>query len=140
MASGGQSALAVKFANNPMPTKTSASAKPLSKRSTSDLGRDVQRALAWLKDHASKKTRDEMETRYAIHTDKAFGIPMSSMQKLAKTLGKDHELALALWETGWYEARIVAAYVDEPERVTAAQMDRWCRDFDNWGICDTVCF
>ena len=19
-------------------------------------------------------------------------------------------------------------------------MDRWCRDFDNWGICDTVCF
>ena len=19
-------------------------------------------------------------------------------------------------------------------------MDRWCRDFDSWGICDTVCF
>jgi len=30
--------------------------------------------------------------------------------------------------------------VDEPERVTPAQMDRWCKDFDNWGICDTVCF
>ena len=35
---------------------------------------------------------------------------------------------------------MLACFVDEPERVTAAQMDRWCRDFDNWGICDTACF
>jgi 3-methyladenine DNA glycosylase AlkD len=45
-----------------------------------------------------------------------------------------------LWDTGWYEARMLASLVDEPDRVTSAQMDRWCRDFDNWGICDTVCF
>ena len=30
--------------------------------------------------------------------------------------------------------------VDDASRVTAAQMDKWCRDFDNWAICDTVCF
>jgi 3-methyladenine DNA glycosylase AlkD len=35
---------------------------------------------------------------------------------------------------------MVASFVDEPALVTPAQMDRWCRDFDNWGICDTVCF
>jgi 3-methyladenine DNA glycosylase AlkD len=35
---------------------------------------------------------------------------------------------------------MLAAFVDDPARVTPAQMDRWCRDFDNWGICDTVCF
>src|SRR4029078_9752688 len=28
----------------------------------------------------------------------------------------------------------------EPGRVTPEQMDRWCADFDNWAICDTVCF
>jgi 3-methyladenine DNA glycosylase AlkD len=44
------------------------------------------------------------------------------------------------WATGFYEARMMAAFVDEPLRVTAAQMDRWCSDFDNWGIVDTVCF
>jgi 3-methyladenine DNA glycosylase AlkD len=49
------------------------------------------------------------------------------------------ELAAALWQTGWYEARMMAAFVDEPDRVTAAQMDRWARDFDNWAICDTMC-
>jgi 3-methyladenine DNA glycosylase AlkD len=30
--------------------------------------------------------------------------------------------------------------VDDPGAVTSAQMDRWCRDFDSWAICDTVCF
>jgi 3-methyladenine DNA glycosylase AlkD len=78
--------------------------------------------------------------RYAIPSDKAFGASVGSLQKLAKTLGRSHALAGALWESGWYEARMLAAFVDEPERVTSAQMDRWCRDFDNWGICDTVCF
>ena len=77
---------------------------------------------------------------YAIPSDKAFGASVGSLQKLAKTLGRSHALAGALWESGWYEARMLAAFVDEPERVTSAQMDRWCRDFDNWGICDTVCF
>jgi 3-methyladenine DNA glycosylase AlkD len=59
---------------------------------------------------------------------------------LAKRLGHNHEVAVALWGTGWYEARLLTSFVDEPTRVTPAQMDRWCRDFDNWGVCDTVCF
>jgi 3-methyladenine DNA glycosylase AlkD len=45
-----------------------------------------------------------------------------------------------LWASGWYEARLLASLVADPARVTPAQMDRWCRDFDNWGVCDTVCF
>ena len=65
---------------------------------------------------------------------------MSNIQVLAKRLGRGHELANALWKTGWYEARMLTSFVDDPARVTSAQMDRWCRDFDNWGICDTVCF
>jgi len=65
---------------------------------------------------------------------------MGAMRALASRLGRSHELAEALWKTGWHEARILAAFVDEPEKVTPEQMDRWCRDFDNWAICDTVCF
>ena len=41
---------------------------------------------------------------------------------------------------GWYEARMLTSFVDEVDRVTPSQMDRWCSDFDNWGICDTLCF
>jgi len=65
---------------------------------------------------------------------------MANIQVLAKRLGRNQELAAALWETGCYEARMLTAFVAEPARVTPAQMDRWCRDFDNWGICDTLCF
>jgi 3-methyladenine DNA glycosylase AlkD len=55
-------------------------------------------------------------------------------------LGRSDELADRLWKTEVYEARMLASMLDEPARVTPAQMDRWCRDFDNWAICDTVCF
>ena len=65
---------------------------------------------------------------------------MANLQLLARQLGRDHALAAALWDTGWYEARMLATLIDEPARVTPAQMERWCRDFDNWGICDTACF
>jgi 3-methyladenine DNA glycosylase AlkD len=65
---------------------------------------------------------------------------VSDIRTLGKRLGRNHELAAALWDTGWYEARMLTSFVDDPERVTSAQMDRWCRDFDNWAICDTLCF
>src|SRR4029453_5625307 len=78
--------------------------------------------------------------RFGISAPKAFGVSMANIQKLAKRLGRSHALALALWDTGWYDARMLPAFVDEPDRGTPAQMERWCRDFDNWGICDTLCF
>ncbi len=100
----------------------------------------VEEALQWLERRASQQIREEMGSRYGIHTPKAFGVRVSAIQQLAKRLGKDHDLALALWDTGWYEARMLTSFVDDPAEVTAAQMDRWAKDFDNWGICDTVCF
>lgn len=99
-----------------------------------------QQILTSLKRQADRRNRAAMETRYGIRTRRALGVPMSAMLSLAKRIGTDHELALTLWDTGWYEARIVAALVDDPDRVSPRQMDRWCRDFDNWGLCDTVCF
>lgn len=99
----------------------------------------LRAALAWLERAGAKKTREGM-ARYGIVAPKAFGVPMSTMQQLAKQLGTDRELAAALWASGWYEARMVATMIDDPARVTSAQMDRWCRDFDNWAVCDTACF
>jgi 3-methyladenine DNA glycosylase AlkD len=99
----------------------------------------VESVLAWLERRGSKRNRDGM-ARYGIVAEKAYGVSVGDLRDLGKRLGRSHELALALWETGVYEARMLTPFVDEPERVTPAQMDRWCRDFDNWGICDTVCF
>jgi 3-methyladenine DNA glycosylase AlkD len=100
----------------------------------------VLEALAWLERHGSARVKEQMLTQYGITAPKSFGVRVGQIQQLGKLLGRDHELALALWETGWYEARMLTAYVDQPERITAAQMDRWAKQFDNWGIVDTLCF
>ena len=99
----------------------------------------VEDVFATLERRGTKRTRDGY-ARYGITVTKAFGVPVATIQQIAKGIGRDHELALALWDTGWYEARMLTAFIDEPVRVTAAQMDRWARDFDNWAICDTLCF
>ena len=78
--------------------------------------------------------------RYAIPSDNALGVAMKDIKALGTKLGRNHELAEALWKTGVYEARMLCSFVGDPERLTSAQMDRWCRDFDNWAICDTMCF
>jgi 3-methyladenine DNA glycosylase AlkD len=99
----------------------------------------VDDVLATLERRGSKRDRDGM-ARYGIIAPKAFGVSVATIRQLAKSLGRDHDLAEALWRTGWYEARMMTAFVAEPARVTPAQMDRWARDFDNWAICDTMCF
>ena len=119
--------------------QSSAKAKATKKASERSGEIDVDAVVDKLKRLSSSKVRDGM-ARYAIPSDNAFGVPVGVMRKLAKELGRNHELAIALWDTGWYEARMLATFVDEPERVTPAQMDGWCRDFDSWAICDTACF
>lgn len=89
---------------------------------------------------SDEQVRADMPARYGIHTPNALGVTMAKMKAIAKPLGTDHQLAADLWRSGWYEARIVAALIDDPAQVTPDQMDQWCADFDNWAIVDTVCF
>lgn len=76
--------------------------------------------------------------RYGIRTDAALGVSIYRLRPLAKTIGRDHELALALWETGIHEARILASFVDEPASVSDEQVERWALDFDSWDTVDQV--
>jgi 3-methyladenine DNA glycosylase AlkD len=108
-------------------------------RALPDQANGVREVLAWLERTGTKATRDGM-ARYAIPSEKAYGIPVGVMRAYAKRLGKNHELALALWAVDRYEARMLAIFLDDPSAVTGAQMQRWCEDFDNWALCDTACF
>lgn len=103
------------------------------------LGKRAREALKALKKMGSAKHRAGY-ARYGIVAPKSFGVPMGKIQALGKKLGKDHALAEALWRSGWYEARLLAAYVEDPAQVTAARMDRWATQFNNWAVCDTITF
>jgi len=97
-----------------------------------------KRCLTELRALGSKKNVEGM-ARFGIRAKKVFGVPKPKMDSLARRIGKNHQLALQLWESGVHDARILAGMVDEPEQVTSAQMDGWVHDFDNWDVCDGTC-
>jgi 3-methyladenine DNA glycosylase AlkD len=76
---------------------------------------------------------------FGVNVRKAHGISTPLLHALAKRIGKDHRLAQEIWKTGIHEARILATLIGESGKVTAAEMDRWARDFDSWDVVDAAC-
>lgn len=101
-------------------------------------GPAVQDVLKQLRGLADPRVRAAM-SRFGIQVKKAHGISAPALHKLAKQIGTNHELAQQLWRSGIHEARILAGMVDDPARVTAAQMESWAREFDAWDVVDGSC-
>jgi len=98
----------------------------------------VERVLAHL-GSISDRTRLEGMSRFGIRTDRALGVSMPEMRAFAKTIGRDHRLAMDLWRTGVHEARIMASLVADPKLLTEAEMEEMVGDLDSWDICDQCC-
>src|SRR5438552_1016532 len=98
----------------------------------------LSQILDRLKSHANPANVAGM-ARYGISTKGTLGVPIPVLRKMAKECGRSHELAQQLWESGIHEARILAALVDDPARVTRRQMNQWARDLDSWDVCDQAC-
>ena len=96
------------------------------------------RAVAELKRLGEKKNVEGM-ARFGIRAKKVFGVSKPKLDELAKKIGKNHELGMGLWKTGIHDARLLGVLISEPEKVSAKQMERWVKDFDNWDVCDGTC-
>jgi len=94
--------------------------------------------LRELKNLADPKVREKM-AYFGVKVPKAHGISVPVLHALARRVGRNHELAEEIWATGIHEARILATLIGEPGKVTAAQMERWVRDFDSWDVVDAAC-
>jgi 3-methyladenine DNA glycosylase AlkD len=77
--------------------------------------------------------------RFGIKPEKALGVSIPQLRRLAKRIGRDHALAGQLWSSQIHEARILAGMVDDPDQVTQRQMEQWVNDFDSWDLCDQCC-
>jgi 3-methyladenine DNA glycosylase AlkD len=105
-----------------------------------------QAAAKWTKDGALRELKKLADPKvrarlayFGVHVPKAYGISAPVLHAFARHIGKDQALAEKLWSTGIHEARILASLIGESEKVTAAQMERWVRDFDSWDLVDTAC-
>jgi 3-methyladenine DNA glycosylase AlkD len=91
-----------------------------------------------IKSLSSSKNREGME-RFGINIATAYGTSVPALRKIAKQIGKNHNLAIELWHTKIHEAQILASMIAEPEKLTEKQMDEWIKDFNSWDVCDQVC-
>lgn len=77
--------------------------------------------------------------RFGINPKNNYGVSISKLRVVAKEIGKDHELALRLWESGIHDARLLAPLIAKPEKTNDELMEKWVADFDSWDICDGCC-
>lgn len=96
---------------------------------------DVIKAI---KSQYNKRNIEGM-ARFGINPHNTYGVSIPFLRNLAKKIGKDHELAIRLWNSNIHEARILAGMVDDPKLVTSSQMDSWTSQFNSWDVCDQIC-
>ncbi|HOI29349.1 MAG TPA: DNA alkylation repair protein [Melioribacteraceae bacterium] len=99
---------------------------------------NVKEIIAELKKNGSQYNREGMK-KFGINVDKAFGVNVPVMRKLAKKIGKNHKLAIKLWESGYHEARHVATMIADPKLTTRSLLNNWVKDFNSWDIVDGSC-
>jgi 3-methyladenine DNA glycosylase AlkD len=98
----------------------------------------VDEVMEQLQSKANPDNLDGM-AKFAIVGDKRLGVSIPDLRKIAKTIGKDHQLALGLWDTGVPECMIVAGMIAKPDKLTEQQMESWVVEIDSWDVCDQVC-
>lgn len=99
---------------------------------------DADTVIERLRGEVEPGARESM-AHLGINTENALGVRVPRLREIARELGGDHDLALALWASGLHEARLLATMVAEPGRVDGALMDAWAADFDSWDLVDQAC-
>jgi len=79
------------------------------------------------------------ERKFGITSNNALGIYHKDLKELAKQIPQNDELAIALFETNIYEARLLCSKIFNPDNLTESLMDKWSATFENWEICDSFC-
>ncbi len=69
----------------------------------------------------------------------SFGLGLTQIKKLAKQVGKNHDLALELWGSGNYDAMTMATLIDEPKKVTREQVEEQANDLSFWMLSHAYC-
>lgn len=96
---------------------------------------DYEEVISRLEAMANPEAIEGM-ARFGITAKSVYGVSLPNIRKLAKEIGKNHALAQKLWKKENRETRIIAALIEDPAKVTEAQVEMWVGDFDSWEVCD----
>ena len=100
---------------------------------------NVQQVVKRLKTLAEPEKIAFKAQRFGIHARNSLGIYHRDLKIIAKEIGSNDALALALYDTDIYEARLLCSKIYRPQSITLSQMNRWVKEFETWEICDSFC-
>jgi 3-methyladenine DNA glycosylase AlkD len=61
---------------------------------------------------------------------RSYGLGLTQLRKLAKKIGKNRELALELWKSKYYDAKVIALLIDDPKKITLEQAEKQVEELD----------
>lgn len=79
------------------------------------------------------------ERKFGIISNNSLGVYQADLTKIAKQIGRDNALAIQLFDSGVYEARILCSKIYSPKDLTEPLLEKWVATFENWEICDSFC-
>jgi 3-methyladenine DNA glycosylase AlkD len=100
---------------------------------------DYKQIIARLQELGDPEKAVFKEKKYGIIAQNALGIYQKDLNALAKVIPQSDELAIQLFDSGIYEARILCSKLFNPQSLTEGLMEKWVSTFDNWEICDSFC-
>ena len=100
---------------------------------------EVKEVLENLESLKNEKFREGM-VRFGIRPKtKILGTSIPVLRKIARDIGRNHQLALKLFKSNIHEARLLASMIAEPSKLTEKQFDQWVKTFDSWDVVDNAC-
>lgn len=96
---------------------------------------NLEQLLTQLRSLGTEENRQSM-AHFGINPERAFGVKVTALRQIAKGVGRDHALALQLWESGFHEAQMLATIIDDPKQVTENQAEAWIKDLNSWDLTD----
>ncbi|MEE2867670.1 MAG: DNA alkylation repair protein [Pseudomonadota bacterium] len=97
----------------------------------------LENVLNDLREAGTEPNRAGM-ARFGIETDRAFGVPLSVLRPLARSIGPSPDLARELWASGFHEARLLAILLTPPRHLAPELALQWLNDIDSWDLCDQL--
>lgn len=77
--------------------------------------------------------------RFGITYVKSYGLRLPQIRKIAKQCGRNHELALKLWDYGYHETYLLATLVEDSDKIDSSQLNEWVHTFYSWDLVDQAC-
>ena len=90
-------------------------------------------------EEASNEDYAKNMKKFGITYVKSYGLRLPQIRKIAKQCGKNHDLALKLWNHGYHETYLMATLVEESEKVSSKQLNDWVNTFYSWDLVDQAC-